>query len=64
MVEVEVAFDDVSDDFELRISWEWHLSREHDIEDNSERPNINLRVVVLKKDFRRDIVGLKIKNED
>lgn len=33
MVEVEIALYHVAYDFELRVSWEGDLTREHDIED-------------------------------
>ena len=35
MVKVVVALDNVSDNFELRVSRERHLAREHNIEDHS-----------------------------
>ena len=57
MVKVEIAFDDISDDFKFRVAWEWHLARQHDVEHNAQRPNVNLHVVVLQEDFRRNVVG-------
>ena len=33
MVKVEIALYHITDDFELRVSWEGDLTREHDIED-------------------------------
>ena len=47
MVEVEVALYHIADDFELRVSWEGDLTREHDVEDDTQRPDVNLRIVVL-----------------
>ena len=58
MVEMEITFDDIADDFELRVSWEWHLARKHDVEDDSQGPDINFRVVVLKEDLRCNVVRL------
>ena len=58
MVEVEVALDDVADDFELGIPGEGHLAGKHDVEDDPERPNVDLRVVILQEHLWRDVVWL------
>lgn len=58
MIEMEVTFNDIADDFKLRIAWEGHFTWKHDIEDNTERPDIDLRVVVLKEHLRSDIIWL------
>jgi len=56
MVEVEVALYHVADDFELRVSWEGDLTREHDVEDDTQRPDVNLRIVVLQEHFWCNVV--------
>ena len=58
MIEMEVTLDDIADDFELRVSRKGNFSRQHDVEHDSKRPNVNLRVVVLQKDLWCDVVWL------
>ena len=58
MIEMEVTLNDVADNFKFRVAREGHFAREHDVQDDAERPNIDLRVIVLKEDFWGDIVGL------
>ena len=41
MVEMEVTFDNIADDFKLRVSWERYLARKHNVEDDSQRPDID-----------------------
>ena len=41
MVEMEVTFDDIADDFKLRVSWERHLARKHNVEDDTQGPDID-----------------------
>ena len=63
MVEVEVALYHVANDFELRVSWEGDLTREHDVEDDTQRPDVNLRIVVLQEHFWCNVVWLRDKRE-
>jgi len=63
MVKVVVALDNVSDNFELRVSRERHLAREHNIEDHSQRPNVDFIVVALGEYFRCNVVRLRIRLE-
>lgn len=58
VIEMEVTFNDITNDFKLRISWEGHFTREHDIENDTKGPNVDLRVVVLKENLWSDIVWL------
>ena len=58
MVEMKVAFNDVANNFELRVPGEGHLARQHNVEDYSQRPNVNLGIIVLQEDFWGDVVGL------
>jgi hypothetical protein len=57
VVEVELALDDVLDDFPLVSAREGDLAREHDVEDDAHGPNVDLLVVPLQEDFRCDVVG-------
>ena len=57
MVEMELAFDDVSDNFQFTIARERHFAAEHDVEHDAERPNINLVRVFLQENFRSNVVG-------
>ena len=41
MVEMEVTFDNIADDFKLRVSWERYLARKHNVEDDSQGPDID-----------------------
>lgn len=59
VVEVEIAFDNVSNNFELGITGEGNFARQHDVSNNAERPHIDFAVVTLQKNFRRNVVGLK-----
>ena len=58
MIEMEVTLDDIADNLKLRVARKGNFSRQHDIEDDSERPDVNLRVVVLQKDLWCNVVGL------
>ena len=58
MVEMKVTFNDVANNFELRVPGEGHLARQHDVEDYSQRPNVNLGIIVLQEYFWGDIVRL------
>ena len=58
MIEMEVTFDNIANDFELRVSREWYFARKHNIKDDSQRPDIDFRVVVLKENFGCDVVRL------
>ena len=58
MVEMKVALDNIANNFELGVPGEGHLARQHDVEDYSQRPNVNLGVIVLQEDFWGDIVRL------
>ena len=58
MIEMEVTLDDIADNFELRVARKGNFSRQHDVEDDSERPDVNLRVVVLQEHLWCDVVWL------
>ena len=61
MVEMEVTLDDIADDLKFRVSWEWHLAWEHDVEHYTHWPDIDLRVVVLQEYLRCDVIWLEQK---
>lgn len=58
MIEVEIAFDNITDNLKFRVPREWYFSGEHNVEDNAEGPDVNLRVVVLEENFGGDVVRL------
>ena len=58
MIEVEVTLNHIAYDLELWVTRERHFSWEHDVEDNTQGPDVNFWVVVLKKYLRCDVVGL------
>jgi hypothetical protein len=58
MLKVELALDYVTNDLQLRVAREGHLTAKHDIEHHSQGPYVNFRVVVLKKDLWCDIIRL------
>ena len=58
MIEMEVSFDDIADDFQLGVTWEWDLAWEHDVEDDSHGPDIDLLVIALQEYLRCDVVWL------
>ena len=58
MIEMEVTFDNIANDFELRVSRERNLAGKHDVEDDAQGPDVNLRVVVLQEYLRCDVVWL------
>jgi len=57
--EMKLSFDNVSDDLQLRVAWKRHFATEHDVEDDTHGPDVNLGVVVLQEDFRSDVVWLQ-----
>lgn len=61
VVKVIISLNNVSDNFELRVSRERHLARKHNIEDDSERPDVDFIVVALGEHFWGNVVGLKIR---
>ena len=61
VLEVEFSLDDITNNFQLRVTREWDLTTKHDVEDDSHRPNVDLLVVVLQEDLGRNIVRLKFK---
>lgn len=42
VVEMEGALDHIADDFELGIAREGHFSGQHNVEDHTKGPNVNL----------------------
>ena len=56
MIKMELTFYDVINYLWLSLSRKWHFAREHDVQDNAHRPNVNFRVVILKENFRRHVV--------
>ena len=58
MIEMEVSFDDIADDFQLGVTWEWDLAWEHDVEDDSHGPDVNLLVIALQEYLWSDVVWL------
>ena len=63
VIEMKVTFDDITNNFELWVAWEWHFAGEHDVEDDAEWPYVNFRVVVLEEHLWGDIVGLSKKRQ-
>lgn len=53
---MEISLDNILDDFDLRISRKWNFPWQHDVENNTDRPDIDFLVVVLQKHFRCDII--------
>lgn len=62
VLEVELTLDDVAYDFKLRITRERDFAAQHDVKHDSHGPDIDLLVVVLKENFRRDVVWLNFVN--
>jgi hypothetical protein len=60
VIKMKVALYDVANDFEFRIAWKRHFTAEHDIQHNTKRPNVDFRTVVLKEDFRSNVIWLQI----
>ena len=58
VIEVEVALDDVAYDLQFRVAWKRHLARQHDVQHNSHRPDVNLGVVLLEEYLWRNVVRL------
>ena len=56
MIEMELSFYHVFNDFLFASTREWHLSWEHDILNNTHWPNINLGIVFLQEYLRSNIV--------
>ena len=56
MVEMEVAFDYITNNFELRVPWERNFTRKHNVEDDTQGPDIDFLVVAQSKQyFRRSV---------
>lgn len=64
MIEMEVTLDDIADDFKLRVARKGNFSRQHDVKDDSKRPDVNLGVVVLQEDLWCDVVGLSTEKRE
>jgi hypothetical protein len=60
---MEIALDDISDDFQLWVSGKGHFAREHNVKDHTKGPNVNLGVVVLKEHLRGNVVRLYVKKQ-
>ena len=56
MIKVELALDYILNDLRLRAPWEWHLTREHDVENDSHAPDVDLHVVLLEEYFWSDVI--------
>ena len=59
MVEVEIALDYVADDLQFRVAREGNFTREHDVQHHAQRPDVDLRVVVLQEHLGGDVVRLR-----
>ena len=60
VVEVKITLNHIADDFELGVTRERHLTREHDVKNDAHRPDVNFLVVLLKENFRGNVVWLQI----
>ena len=56
VVEVELSFDDVVNNFWLCPSWEGNFAREHDVKHDAHAPDVNFGVVVLQEHLGRHVV--------
>lgn len=59
---MEVTFDYVADDFELGVAGEGNFAREHNVQDDTKGPNIDLGRIILQKYLRSNIVWLLKRN--
>lgn len=59
VLKVELPFDDVSDYFQLRIAWKRYFATKHNVQYDSQRPDVDLLVIVLQEHFWSDVIWLK-----
>ena len=56
MLEVDFSLTDAAKDIFLRLSLEGQVTRDHDVQNAAERPDVSLFVVLLLKHLRRHVV--------